>query len=179
MPRTISDEEYAYLQGKRQTADLVEGLYNDPNYRRRSQQLLKEKYPNLPIPEFDLDQKIEDRFAQRDKKENDAAAEAKKKADDERYAADRARVQKQYGFTDEAMTRLEKTMVDKQVWDYDIAASWMAAREPKSSEAQWDNTRWNHEKQQGWGDIAKDPEAWGRSEIMGAIFRDQERARNG
>jgi hypothetical protein len=63
MPRTISDEEYKYLQDKRMTADFVESIYNDPTLNKEAKRLIKRKYPNLAIPDFDLEQKVEQRFS--------------------------------------------------------------------------------------------------------------------
>src|SRR5580698_1927558 len=59
MPRTISDEEYKYLQDKRMTADFVESIYNDPQLNKEAKRLIKRKYPNLAIPDFDLETKVE------------------------------------------------------------------------------------------------------------------------
>jgi hypothetical protein len=36
---------------------------------------------------------------------------------------------------------------------------------------------WRHQEAPNFAEIAKDPEAWGRKEILGAIQKDQESAR--
>jgi len=180
MPREISDEQFQYYEGRRQVADFVESIYNDPQLNREAKSLIKRKYPNLQIPDFDLENKIDQRFAQEDKRRQDAADDERRKGEDAKFKAARDKVREDYKFTDEAMTRLEKMMVDRNIGDYEVAASYMASKEPSSSEpADYDPGRWNHQKQEGFAEIAKDPEAWGRTEIMRAIFRDQQNAKGG
>lgn len=179
MPRTISDQEYEFLQQKRVTADFVEGIYNDPVLNKEAKALIKKKHPNLQIPDYDIEQKVEARFAAERKERDDARKAAEDKAADERWRGERAKVQKEYGFTDDAMKDLEGWMQDKGVGDYEVAASYRAARTPKPIEAEWDESRWHHERAPGFAEIAKDPEAWGRTELLSAIRRGQERQRAG
>jgi hypothetical protein len=177
MPREVTDEEYTFLQGRRQVADFVESIYNDPQLNREAKALIKKKYPNLQIPDYDLESKMDRRFDEEQQKRE--TVEKKKREDDEdaKWRSDRERTQKQYGFTDEAMTRLEKMMVEKRIGDYDVAASYMASKEPPSASEPFDNSRWDHGKQQGFAEIAKDPEGWGRGEILKAIHADQQTQR--
>jgi|SRR5580692_2437598 hypothetical protein len=177
MPRTITDEEYNYLQNKRMTADFVESIYNDPKFNKQAKALIKEKYPNLSIPDFDLEQKVEQRFSAEDQKKQKEAAEAAAKADRDAWNASRAKVQKQYGFTDEGMKDLETWMHEKAVADHEVAAEYRASKNPQMSSPTFDSQFWHHEKAPEFAEIAKDPEAWGRKEILGAIHRDEERAR--
>ena len=177
MPRTISDEEYKYLQDKRMTADFVESIYNDPQLNKEAKRLIKRKYPNLAIPDFDLETKVEQRFSAEDQKKAKEAADAAAAADRAAWNASRAKVQKQYGFTDEAMKDLETWMHEKAVADHEVAAEYRAAKNPQTSSPTYDSQFWHHEKADGFAEIAKDPEAWGRKEILGAIHRDEERAR--
>jgi len=177
MPRTISDEEYKYLQDKRMTADFVESIYNDPKFNKQAKALIKEKYPNLSIPDFDLEAKVEQRFSAEDEKKQREATEAAARADREAWNASRAKVQKQYGFTDEGMKDLEKWMHEKAVADHEVAAEYRASKNPQMSNPTYDSQFWHHEKAPEFNEIAKDPEAWGRKEILGAIHRDEERAR--
>jgi len=179
MPRNISDEEYAYLQAKRQTADLAESLFNDPNLNHEAKALIKKKYPNMKIPDYDIEQRFENRFAEMEKSRKDAD-EAKRLADDEeRFKENRSSVQKQYGFTEEAMKKVEDMMVERNIPDYEAAAALFAAKNPQISEPTWDSTRWHHENTDSFKQIVTDPEAWGRDEIMGAIRRDEARQRGG
>jgi hypothetical protein len=69
-------------------------------------------------------------------------------------------------------------MVERNIGDYEAAATFKAARDPKPIDAQLNSHYWDHTKKSGWAEIAKDPEAWGRKEIMGAIQRDQQRMKN-
>ena len=179
MPRQVSDEEYNYLQGRRQVADFVESIYNDPQLNREAKALIKRKYPNLQIPDYDLETKVDSRL-NADRDERKAEEEKKRKAEeDEHFRRLRRKTQDDYGFTDDAMERLEKLMVEKNIGDYEAAATYMASKEPRPAEATFDNTHWRHEKQDGFEEIAKDPEAWGRNQIMQAIRTDTERERGG
>jgi hypothetical protein len=176
MPRELSDEEYNFLQGRRQVADFVESIYNDPQLNKEAKALIKRKYPNLNIPDYDLEDKIDKRFDAEQKSREAQERKTREAAEDARWKEDRERTQKQYGFTDDAMTRLEKMMIEKKIGDYDVAASYMAAKEPSASEPV-DQSRWNHGKQEGFAEISKDPEGWGRGEILKAIYADQQAQR--
>jgi len=179
MPREITDEEYNFLKGRAQVADFVESIYNDPALTTEAKRLIKKKYPDMQIPDLDM----EDRFNQRldaEKKERDEAAKAKADADAEtRFKELRAKTQKEYGFTDEGMKDLEKFMLEKNIGDYEVAASYRASKEPKPSDAT-DYGRdhfWHHTKQDGFAEISAAPEEWARKEILSAIRKDQERER--
>ena len=77
------------------------------------------------------------------------------------------------------MTKLEKFMEERYVGDYDFAANYFAAQEPKPTSEVFDNHYWNFNKRAGFDEITKDPEAWGRLELLRAVKNDQERARGG
>lgn len=179
MPRTLSDEEYAYLQQKRQTADFAESVFNDPGLNKEAKALIKKKYPNLSIPEYDIEQKLEARLDQKDKQQKDEEEAKKLERQDKEWQEKRASVKKEYGFTDDAMKKLEDLMVERNIGDYDAAATYFASKNPPTSEATYDSTRWHHERKEGFNEIAKDPEAWGRNELMSAIRRDEAKAKGG
>ena len=175
MPRELTDEQWNHVQGRMQVADFVESIYNDPQLNTEAKRLIKKKYPNLKIADLDLEDKIESRFAEADNKKTEAERRRREADEDAAWKADRARVQKDYRFTDDAMARLEKLMVDKKIGDYEVAASYMAAKEPPTaSDPTYDPTRWHHGRQEGFAEIAKDPEAWGRTELFNAIQKDQQ-----
>jgi ATP-dependent exoDNAse (exonuclease V) beta subunit len=177
MPKTISDEEYGFLQNKRVTADFVEGIYNDPQLNKEAKRLIKRKYPNLQIPDYDIEDKLDRRLAAEDEAKRKAEDDARRKKDLDDWNASRDRVKKDYGFTDEGISDLENWMQEHAVADHEVAASYRAAKNPKTSEPTFDSQYYRFEKADNFAEIAKDPEAWGRKEILGAIHRDQERAR--
>lgn len=177
MPRTISDEEFQYLQNKRMTADFVESIYNDPQLNKEAKRLIKRKYPQLAIPDYDIEEKVEARLSAAEKARQDQERKAREDAETAAWRTQRKKTQDEYGFTDEAMTDLEKWMTDKGVGDYDVAASYRASKNPKTSEPTFDNTMWRHTEAPNFAEIAKDPEAWGRKEILSAIHRDSEARR--
>lgn len=179
MPRQVSDEEYNFLQARRQVADFVESIYNDPQLNREAKALIKRKYPNLQIPDYDIETRVEQRL-DTDRREREEAESAKRAAEeDARFKKLREDTQKQYGFTDEAMSKLEQMMVDRNIGDYEAAALLMAQRNPPSIEPTFGDNRWNHTQKAEFAEISKDPEGWARNEIIGAMRRDQDNARGG
>lgn len=176
MPRQISDQEWEYLNNCRQVVDLVSPVYNDAQLGKEARRLLKKKYPTLPIPELDIDDRLEEqqkRFEEAEKKRADEEKAKLQASQTEQYREQREATRKKYGFTDEAMARLDKLMQDRLVADYEVAGSYLAAQEPKPSSPTYDSTRWHHERQDGFADIAKDPEAWARDELMRAFQADE------
>jgi len=182
MPREITDEEYNFLQSRKQVADFIESIYNDPALTGEAKRLIKKKYPTLQIPDLDIEEKVTARLDADKKEREEEKRKAREEEEEKNQKAARKRTQEEYGFTDDAMKDLEKMMVDRNIGDYDVAASYMASKQPKTSEptAAFDSTRWHHEKQDGFAEIAKDPEAWGRNELMTAFNKaaDQERRRS-
>ena len=179
MPREVSDEEYNFLQGRRQVADFVESIYNDPTLTKEAKALIKKKYPQVQIPDLDLEEKFNQRFDE-DKREREAERKAAREAEqDKRINEARAKVQQEYGFTEDGMKDLEKMMVERNIGDYEAAATFHASKNPKQSEANYSNGLWDHQKQENFGEISKDPEGWARNEFLSAMRRDQERAKGG
>jgi hypothetical protein len=177
MPREISDEEYAFLQGRRQVADFVEPIYQHPKWGKEAKRLIKQVYPNVKIPDFDIEEQVNTRFAEQQKKRDDEDTAKKQKEQNDAWQAKRTAVKKEYGFTDEAMVRLEDWMLENNVGSYEVAAAYKASKEPQTSEPEYDAGHWHHDRQEGFAEIAKDPESWARNEILQAIHRDEQRAR--
>lgn len=177
MPRTISDEEFQFLQNKRITADFVESIYNDPQLTKEAKRLIKKKYPNLAIPDLDIEDRVQAQIDADRKSRTDSETAAQRKAADDHWKAQRKKTQEDYGFTDDGMRELEGWMQDKGVGDYEVAAQYRVSKNPKTSEPTYDTQFWHHDQAPGFADIAKDPEAWGRKEILGAIHKDAESAR--
>jgi len=174
MPRTLSDEEWNYLQVKRQTADLAESLYNDPQMGKEVKRLIKQKYPQISIPDYDIEQKVEARFQQENQRKAESDKAAKEKADkeqNEKWKAERESVQRQYGFTDDAMSDLEKFMLDNNVGSYEVAAGYKAAKNPQTS-LPTHGSNWNHDKTDQFKEITSDPEGWARNQLLEAVVKD-------
>jgi hypothetical protein len=174
MPQ-ISDQEYQGLLAKAQVADFVQPVYDNPKLSNRAKALLKEQYPHLQIPDFDMRQEMEGRFAAEDKRRADEEEKKKRDEEDAAWRAERKKVQDQYGFSDEKMGQMDKMMYERQIGNYEDAAALTAMREPKVSEPTYDSHFWRHERQDNFAEIAKDPEGWGRAEIMKALQADQRR----
>ena len=175
MPRTIDDNEYNHLLGRKQIADFVETIYNDPALSREAKALIKKKYPQMQIPDYDIEQKVEERLAA-DRKEREDRENEKRQQDDQQHFQNlRKSTQDKYGFTDKAMEELEQFMVDHNVGDYEVAAGYKAAKEPRPSDVTFNDGRWNHDKAPNFAEVAKDPEGWGRNEILKSLYADEER----
>ena len=177
MARQVSDEEYAFLQNKRMTADFVESIYNDPALNKEAKRLIKRKYPNLAIPDFDMEEKLDQRISAAEQAKQRADQEAAAKRDRDAWDTSRARVTKDYGFTEDGLKDLENWMQEHAVADHEVAASYRASKNPKTSEPTYDSQFWHHDQADNFKEISSDPEAWARREILGAINRDSERAR--
>lgn len=177
MPRTITDAEDQQIQQDRNLVQFINSIYNDPQLNREAKALIKKKYPNINIPDYDILQQVETRLnAEREERET-RERERQEQEETRKFDETRSSVQKKYGFTDEGMQDLEKFMVDNNVGSYEVAASYRASQNPMPSAATFDDNRWNHNKQEGFAEIAKDPEGWGRAEIIKALRNDQERAK--
>lgn len=178
MPRTISDEEDRWIKQQIQTVQFIESIYNDPALNAEAKALIKKKYPNINIPDLDIRNEVKS-MLDADRQARETVEKEKRQQEEERqFTERRTATQQKYGFTDEAMKDLEKLMVERNVGDYEVAASFLAAQNPKPSDTGFDDNRWNHAKQDGFKEIAADPEAWGRAEILKALRNDQERAAN-
>lgn len=178
MPVTLTDEqaaalraEYEGLKRKSAVADRATKIWNDPKTSERAKALWKEAYPEDPIEGYDLEQKVNARF---DREAKEREAEREKQRENELQAqitAGRSRA-KERGFTSDAIERMEKMMVERGIRDYDDAMDLMAAREPTPVEETSGGHFWNHDKQDGFKDLIKDPEGWGFEEIRKAVVGD-------
>jgi hypothetical protein len=186
MPTTLTDEQVAQLrqfaeeaQRNKGIADMMNGIYNDPQLGEEARALIKKKYPNLPMPDYDTKRAVNERLDREKQERADEAKAARDKEADERFRQARADTQKQFGFTDDAMSRLEKLMMERNIGDYEAAATYMASKEPQPSEetAGFDRHFWHHDRQDEFKQIADDPEGWARSELAKAVRADT-RARN-
>jgi hypothetical protein len=175
MPRQVSDEEYAYLQGRRQIADFVEPIWNDPALSADAKALVKRKYPQAQIPGYDEQQLVRATFAEERKKLDDEKAAQVKATNDEKWKKERAEVQGKYSITEEGMQELEQFMWDNNIGHYEAAAMLKFAREPRPSGATYDTGHWNYTSQPDYEKIVANPEKWGREQLMEVLTKPQEK----
>lgn len=173
MPREISEEEFNYLQGRRQVADFVESIYQDPALNREAKALIKKKYPHLQIPDYDLEQKVVNTFAAEKKKRDDEEAEKKKKTDEEKWSTEAKAAKEKFGFTDEGWKEVEQFMVERNIPDYEVAASYKASTRPAASTPTSGGHYWNFDKQDKFKEIIAEPEKWARQELENAARADE------
>jgi hypothetical protein len=188
MPVTLNDDQVAELRQRlgqaetnRQIAEAARGVWDDPDLGEAAKRLWKQKYPDTSIPDYDLEQRLRGEI-QKDRDERAAADKAARDREaDARVASERKAVQDRYGATDDAMTRLERLMVERNIGDYEVAAEYMFSREPRASDGRddsYDGQYWRHDQQDLFKEIAADPEEWGRKEILKTL-REGERQRPG
>lgn len=185
MPLTLTDEQVAEMRAReaaaqrhKQVADMVDAIYNDPQLGIEARALIKKKFPDIPIPDYDLEQKLNARLEAEKREREDEKRKAREAELDGNVKSARQQIKEQYGFTDDAMKRLEDFMVEKNVGDYEVAAQYFASKEPQpSQDSGYQSQFWNHHTQDTFKEIAADPEEWGRKQIHDAVVADARRAR--
>lgn len=178
MPITLTDDqatalrtEYEGLKRRAAIGDRATKIWNSQKTGDRAKALWKEEFPEDPIEGYDLEQRVNARFEQ-ERQAREAEKEAQRQAElDNRITAGRQRARER-GLTDDAVERMEKMMVDRSIQHYDDAIDLMAAREPRPAEETGSGHYWNHDQQQGFQEVAKDPEGWGFKEIHRAVVAD-------
>jgi hypothetical protein len=111
-------------------------------------------------------------------REEEKLAEKQAK-EDEYWKGQRDKVKSEYGYTDDGIKDLEKMMLEKNIGDYEVAATYHAAKNPKAAEpANYKDPYYQFQKSDTFKQIAADPEEWGRNEILTALRNDQKRTRN-
>lgn len=184
MPITLSDDQVADLrrqldEGRRnkEVADFANAIWNDPALSEEAKALAKRKFPETPIPDYDLRKEVFGRLDKERQERDEAAKKAKEDAERERYESQRSKVQRDYGFTDDAMTRMETEMNERRVYDYEAMAPYFASKEPKPIETTQSGHFWRHDKQDVFKQIAADPEDYAFNEIVKAIQTDDQQRR--
>src|SRR5215467_14041081 len=99
MPREITDEEYNFLQSRKQVADFIESIYNDPALTGEAKRLIKKKYPTLQIPDLDIEEKVTARLDADKKEREEEKRKAREEEEEKNQKAARKRTQEEYGFT--------------------------------------------------------------------------------
>lgn len=174
MPREISDEEYNWLQNRRQVADLADSLWNDPILGREAKALLKKKMPNVQIPDHDIRAEVQEEFRVRDQRDHEAREAFRVAQEDAYWKNERDRVKKENNYNDDEIKDLEKFMVENNVGSYEVASAYRKSKMPKPSEPTTvRDPFWNIGKSDTFKEIAKDPEAWGQGELMKVLNKQQ------
>ena len=174
MPVTLTDEQLAALQAERQQwlrdrgiAEGATAIWNDPELSDQAKALWKKKYPDQRVPEYDAEQRVNARLDKIEQERQEREKAEREKMEDERVARQRTEVQERHKWDDATMKRLEDLMVEKRVADYEVAATYLASKEPAPSEATADYDRqfWGYDRQPVFKEIAADPEDYARREI--------------
>jgi len=185
MPLTLNDDQVAYVRQQlaqgQQDAEIrkaVEGIWNHKDLSDEAKALFKKAYPDAKIGDYDLKNAINQRMDAFEKKQADAEREKKEAEAAEFYKGQRADVQKRYGFTDDAMTRMEKQMDERKVYDYEVMAGHFASKEPRPIGDTHAGHFWHHDRAKEFKEISADPEGYAFNEIVKAIQNDDLGRRN-
>lgn len=174
----VSPEQIRYWEDRERVANFSESVFNDPGLNKDAKRLIKRKYPQLSIPDHDLEEKFDQKlgkFEEERKQREDADKRTKQEAE---WKAKRDRTQKEYGYTEEGMGKLEDLMRERNIGDYEVAATFHAAKNPRPSEPTSGHGQpWAFTANDTFREVAQDPEAWARKEFMKAMEIDKERAR--
>ena len=180
MPATLTDEQIAALRADRENllrraavGDRATKIWNDPKMSDRAKALWKEAFPEDPIADYDLEQRVNARFAQEAKERAEREQKARESELDRTIGERRQAVRQQYGFTDEGMKELEDLMVSRGIQHHEDAAELLAARKPKPSDGTDGGGHfWNHDQRDQFKEVAKDPEGWAFGELQRAVVAD-------
>lgn len=175
MPVTLTDEQVAQLRAERELwqrehaiAQASTELWNDQALGPEAKSLWKRKWPDSQIEGYDTEQRINARLDKERAEREEERKKARDREDDDELTARRKALKEKRGFTDDAIERLEKMMVERGISNHEDAADLMAAREPKPSEgtADYDQHFWHHDRAPQFKEIAEDPEGYARKEIL-------------
>lgn len=175
----VPDHEYKRLLGQDQVVQFIQPIIDSPQTGPKAKALIKEVYPQVSIPDYDLRQEFNQKIEDMKKQQEDTERAKQQAAQKAEWDTQKGEVKKEYGFTEDGIKDLEKYMVENNIGSYKIAAEYRASKNPKPIDAHHHDGFWHHTKSEGFGEIAKDPEGWAHNEIYGALLRDQERMKNG
>jgi hypothetical protein len=180
MPVTLTDEQVAALRADRDNlarraavGDRATQIWNHPKASDRAKALWKEVFPDEPIADYDLEQRVNARLDADRKEREEEKRKAREAELDQTIGERRKAVRERYQFTDDGMKELEDYMIARGIQNHEDAAELMAARRPQPVD---DNTGsghyWNHDKQDQFKKVVNDPEGWGFEEIHKAVVND-------
>lgn len=185
MPLTLTDEQVAQLRQEReqwqrdkQVRESAEAIWNDPELSDQAKALWKKKYPETRIDDYDLKREIFGRLDAEKAEAEKARREAQEAESVARLQSQKEQVKQQYGFTDDAMDRMEAMMSERKVYDYEAMAPYFASKEPKPIESYQNQNRWNHDRTEQFKRISADPEEYAFNEIVNTLREQERRARS-
>ena len=185
MPITLTDDQVAYLrqqlaQGQQdaEVRKFAEAIWNDPNLSDEAKALAKKKFPDAQIGDYDLKSALNKRIDDFEQKQKDTERAKVEQERTDFYTKQKSDVQKRYGFTDDAMARMETQMDERKVYYYEVMAQHFASKEPKPIRDTAQSHFWHHDRQKEFKQIAGDPEGYAFDEIVKAIETDETNRRN-
>lgn len=127
----------AHTQALQKSDDLFKTLLTAPDTRERMQRLIKEKNPNLVIPEIDATDRVMAAVAEERKEREKLEAKILERDVRDRIDSARDAIKAKYGLNDTDVLEVEKMMTDK---DNPIPTHDAAARVYRASKTPSDPT---------------------------------------
>lgn len=171
--------EYERLLGSDQIAEIGKGLLRNPDVSDEFKAIIKRAHPQVEIPDWEIKQNVKQQIDALKKEREDEKTAAKEAEERNKWHAAKAKVQQEYGLTEDGVKDLEKFMVENEIGNYEKAAEYRLLKNPKQSEANQSDGFWHHEKEPGYEELSKDPEKYAYDQFLAAIRADQARERGG
>ncbi len=151
---------------------LHNALISDPKTRNRALKLIKEKFPQAPIPEIDAAAPIETELGALGKKLDTFIEQMKNEKVDSQIAGKFSALRSARGYTDEGIESIKKLMVDKSIADPDAAADHFDRLNYKPTPIEpsgWQSSSMLNEKDEGVKSWLEDPDGM-TDRIIGEVL---------
>jgi len=135
--------------------ELMSVLGQDPKYRDRILELIRDANPNLPIPELDVKRAIGERVDAATKSSEERAAKSEERLAALERSITRDRWAADQGLSEEEMTELEAFAKEKKIGDPEAALDYYRLGRPRSTGSSRVEITAGSRKE-----LQKDPKAW-------------------
>jgi len=179
----MTRDEYAQYWNNAQKGVFSQEIYDRAEQLKLGDDLrkiIKQTHPNVPQRGFDEQRMVNERINAFEKKMADKEKAEKDKAEDDDWNKRMNGVRDTYRLDDAGMKELDTFMRQEKVANPEIAAAEMNRRSPRMMEASngFGSPYMNFQKQDGWDEIARNPEKWANDLIFKAAKRQEEAEKN-
>lgn len=174
----LTREQFNQLYGNAQKGQFSQEIWDRAEQMKLGDELrsiIKRTHPNVPQPGHDEKKEVLDKlYAFQNKLEN-KERQTQQKAEDDAWNNKLRKVRDEYRYNDDDMKKLDGFMRQHLVYDPEIAAAEMNRRNPRMSDAGDGHGMFiDYQKQDGWDEIAKNPEKWAHDQIFAAAKKQEE-----
>ncbi|HEX8828141.1 MAG TPA: hypothetical protein VF778_08515 [Xanthobacteraceae bacterium] len=178
----LTRQQFNQLYGNAQKGAFSQEIWDraeDMKLGDELRSIIKKTHPNVPHPGHDEKKEVLNELHAFQKKLEDKEKAVAEKAEDDAWNSRLQSVRDAYKYTDDDMKKLDGFMRENQVANPEIAAAEMNRRSPRMSDSGDGNGMFhNYQKQDGWDEIAKNPEKWAHDQIFRAAKRQEEAEKN-